>query len=413
MKRIFLIVTSCGIIALFLVAAFLSKPTIVIAQGTTPIATPTEMAPDAILAQAQAASDKAEKTSTDASNAINAVNSMLSFIQVAGIVIGAAVAVTGGLLTAAGVRQLREYSGELEKARGEMKEMRDQLRTQEEEIRGRAENAIRALTLLQLGEQQLESRNIQSALRTYLEAYALDPENRATNYFLGHIYTEEQNIKKGIDHLQRALAAGGRYPPAEAALAYALRLQADREQDPTKQKLGYAQSEEMFLKALADDPAVRDINGESVWAVLGGLYKKQHRTADAIEAYQNAEHVTPQNSYPIVNLAMLHFTQGDTETAQRYFKRSKVISERALDGNPFDYWKRFDLAIAELALGNPDGAQRQIALAISQVQNVGPLEILERDIQRLADSPQPPPDVDKLGRLVEQAVAKFKARGDK
>src|SRR5689334_953993 len=108
-KRIFLIVSFCGIIALFLASALLSKPTVVAAQGTTQVGTPTEMSPDAILAQAQAASDKADKASTDASNAINAVNSMLSFIQVAAIIIGGVVAVTGGLLTAAGVRQLREY----------------------------------------------------------------------------------------------------------------------------------------------------------------------------------------------------------------------------------------------------------------------------------------------------------------
>jgi len=406
-KRIFLSAILCSIIGLYLATALLANPTIATAQ----IATPTPQSPGDILAQAQSASDQAQKASNDASNAINAVNSMLSFIQVAAIVIGTAVAVTGGLLTAAGVRQLREYSSELEKARGEMADMRDQLKTQADEMRSRADNAIRALTLLQLGEQQLESRNTQSALRTYLEAYDLDPDNRATNYFLGHIYTEEQDIKKGIEHLERALAGGGRYPPAEASLAYALRLQADHEKDPTKQRLGYAQSEELFLKALADDPAVRDINGESVWAVLGGLYKKQHRVSDAIDAYQNAEQVTPQNSYPIINLAMLHFTEGDTDIAQRYFKRSKVISERALDGNPFDYWKRFDLAIADLALGLQDDAQRQIALAISQVQSASPLEILARDLDRLAKSPQPPVDVDKLVKLVEQAIVRLRAKG--
>src|SRR5450631_1793478 len=44
--------------------------------------------------------------------------------------------------------------------------------------------AIRALSLLQLGEQQLEAKNIKSALRTYQDAYVLDPDNSATNYFL-------------------------------------------------------------------------------------------------------------------------------------------------------------------------------------------------------------------------------------
>src|SRR5260221_6287774 len=58
--------------------------------------------------------------------------------------------------------------------------------------------AIRALSLLQLGEQQLKARNIQSALRTYQEAYALDPNNPATNYFLGYLYAENRQIEKGM-----------------------------------------------------------------------------------------------------------------------------------------------------------------------------------------------------------------------
>src|SRR5215813_11470488 len=77
--------------------------------------------------------------------------------------------------------------------------------------------AIRALSLLQLGEQQLEAKNSQSALRTYQEAYALDPDNPATNYFLGYLYTENRQIEKGIEHLKRALTQNEQYPPAEAA----------------------------------------------------------------------------------------------------------------------------------------------------------------------------------------------------
>ena len=94
--------------------------------------------------------------------------------------------------------------------------------------------AIRALSLLQLGEQQLKVRNIQSALRTYQEAYALDPDNPATNYYLGYLYTETRQIEKGIGHLKRALTQNEQYPPAEAALAYALRLQADKMTDPAR-----------------------------------------------------------------------------------------------------------------------------------------------------------------------------------
>ncbi len=371
-------------------------------QGTPQPVVTSQPSPNAddILAQAQRANDSAGK-------AVDSVNLILGFIQVAGIIIGGLVAATGALLTAAGIRTLREYSGELSKARVELGEMRDQLRAQADEIRTQSVNSIRALSLLQLGKQLLDARNLRSALSTYEEAYSLDHDNPATNYFLGHIYTQERQLEKGITHLERSLKYGGLYPPAEAALAYALRLQADQASDPVKKKLGYAEAERMFLQALNHDPAVRDINGESVYAVLGGLYKYQGRIKDAIDAYHAAESVTPQNSYPIVNLAMLHFMQGNVPEAETYFKRSITISARTLDGNPFDYWTRFDLTIALMVTGNLTEAKRHLTIAIQGLQSRSPLEIFLSDLRRMKTAPYPPANADELIEQAQQGLDKL------
>ncbi len=322
---------------------------------------------------------------------------MLAFVQVAAIVLGAVVTITGFSLTAAAIRLIQNYRKQLDEATQKIEDMQSQLKEQAEQIRGKAEGAVRALTLLQLGEQQLSERNLNAALRTYEEAYSLDPDNRATNYFLGYLYTQVKNVEDGIRHF------------AEAALAYALRLKAEHETNDTKQKRGYAEAEELFLKALQDDHQVRDINGESIWAVLGGLYKKQNRTADAINAYLEAEKVTPQNSYPVVNLAVLHFIEGDAPLAEKYFMRSVIISERKLDGNPFDYWSRFDLAVAQLVLGETSEAMKQVALAVQSLQTANPLEILQRDLERLGIAPHPPADLDQILHQVEQAIIKIKS----
>ncbi|MEP7284400.1 MAG: tetratricopeptide repeat protein [Chloroflexota bacterium] len=418
MKRSFF-AAMCIACLILMLGVLVFVPTLATAQGSqdtpTPTVTSTAVAPSTatlspadILAQAQQASDNADKTNNNANQAMNLVNSMLSFIQVAGIIIGALAAATGALLTTAGIRTIQDYSAELEKARTELDATRDQLKAQSEEIRVQSNNAIRALSIMQLGEQQLESKNMKSALRTYLEAYALDPENSAINYFLGYLYTQEQDIEKGIEHLKRSLTPGGHFPPAEAALAYALRLQADRTKDPAQRKLGYVDAERMFLKALGDDPAVRDINGESVYAVLGGLYKKQGRIDEAIQAYHEAEFVTPQNSYPIVNLAMLHFTQGHVEESESYFNRSSQISTRTLDANPFDYWSRFDLTIAMLVLGKFADAHKNLDIAIKQVHNAVPLETFLSDLKRLRDSPQPPKQIAEYIEKVENAIQAFK-----
>jgi tetratricopeptide (TPR) repeat protein len=272
--------------------------------------------------------------------------------------------------------------------------------------------AIRALSLLQLGEQQVEARNVKSALRTYQEAYALDPDNPATNYYLGYLYTESRQIEKGIEHLNRALTQNEQYPPAEAALAYALRLKADKMDDSEEKNQLYSESEQMFIDALAQDPAVRDINGESFHAVLGGLYKRLNRMDEAIEAYKAAELVTPQNSYPIINLATLYYLRGDLKQAKHYYERSAAISARMLDDNPFDYWTRFDLSAAQLVLGNLEQARWQFNLAAQHVRLVGPLETFLHDLERLKAAPTPPKNVDELIELAQNAIERLQNSGE-
>ncbi len=276
MKRTTLILCLGALTVLVMSIILLAVAPRAAAQAGTPPAaptvSPTTSAGD-ILAEARAASADAVKASADASNAIGAVNLMLAFVQVAAIVLGAVVTITGFSLTAAAIRLIQNYRKQLDEATQKIEDMQSQLKEQAEQIRGKAEGAVRALTLLQLGEQQLSERNLNAALRTYEEAYSLDPDNRATNYFLGYLYTQVKNVEDGIRHLKLALRDDYVYPPAEAALAYALRLKAEHETNDTKQKRGYAEAEELFLKALQDDHQVRDINGESIWAVLGGLYK--------------------------------------------------------------------------------------------------------------------------------------------
>ena len=149
---------------------------------------------------------------------------------------------------------------------------------------------------------------------------------------------------------------------------------------------------------------MRDLNGESLNAVLGGLYKRLNRTDEAIEAYKAAELVTPQNSYPIVNLATLYYLSGDPEQAKQYYERSVTISARKLEVNPFDYWTRFDLSAAQLVLGNLEQAKRQFNLATPYVRHVGPLETFLHDLERLKDAPTSPKGVDELVDLVRKSI---------
>ena len=137
---------------------------------------------------------------------------------------------------------------------------------------------------------------------------------------------------------------------------------------------------------------------------MGGLYKKQGRIDDAVDAYRNAERITPNNSYPVINLALLYFMRGDTAAAEPLFMRSAAISARTLDGNPTDYWTRFDLATALLILGVLEEAQQHLTNAISQMKTAGPLEIFLNDLKRLKHAPTPPDHVDEMIEHVTKAM---------
>ena len=403
--------TPLASLSLILVAVLLllTAPSPTAAQGPTNTPAPatpvppanTAPSPDEILAAAN-------KASNDADQAVNMVNTLLSFIEAIGVLGGILAALSATAFAAAGIRTISDYRTQLAKARDELEAMRDQLKAETEEVRSQGDRAIRALALMQLGEQLLEAKNTRAALRIYQDAYDLDPSNRAINYFLGELHIQEKNISQGIGHLEQTLSGGVEYAPAEAALAYALELQGNETENLDERNRFYAEAEARFLKALKIDPAVLDINGESVNAVLGGLYKRQARVEDAIRSYERAEQITPARSYPIINLAMLYFQKGRPAEAESYFRRSAALSSQALDGTPSDFWTRFDLATAQLVLGRTDEAQKNLDAAIQQLQNPHPLEILLGDFYRLKESPHPPANVDQMIETLRQAIDRLK-----
>ena len=283
-------------------------------QAATPQATPAYDQPSAddVLKEAQAAKANADAANqqanavvNNANNAVNTVNLLLNFIQAASLFGGVLASVFAILGARIGSRTLNDYRQELKQAQADLETMHSGLNHETEQVRLQADRAIRALALMQLGEQQLTRHNDRGALQMYEQAHKLDPDNGAVSYFLGELYVKTRQLDKGIEYLQRSLASDADYAPAEAALGLALRMQADRTQDPTERSITYAKSEERLLRALKIDPTALDINGEPVQAGLGALYKRQGRLDQAITAYEEAHQSAPQRTYSIVNLAIL------------------------------------------------------------------------------------------------------------
>ncbi|HVO44254.1 MAG TPA: tetratricopeptide repeat protein [Aggregatilineales bacterium] len=399
---------------LFLSAIFMVAAAPVRAQQPAPQTTPT-LSPDQILTEAEAASSAAAQS-------MNSVNLVLSFIQVGGLALTllAGLAAIFGLVSTAQYREkmdaeikalsanladeTRKLAAERDQALAELRESREQLAAQRTQladqmlqIRDRMNNSNRALALMQLGEQQLEFRNIQGALKLYKQAYDLDSDNPAINYFLGELYLHSDAIEQGRFHLDRATSQGNDYAPIEAAYGFALRLQGEREPDEPRRQWLFAQAEAQFRKALLIDDNVLNLLRESVYAWLGGFYKRQKSYAKAIEAYEHAHRVTPQSSYPVINLGNLYYAEGRVDLARAYYRQSEINATQKLERNPADYWAMLNRIVARLGLDRYDDAVADLHDLLSNQPDLNvPLAKIMGDLERMKHSPQPPPAIDRV-----------------
>ncbi len=386
-------------------------------QAATPQAPPTAASPSAqsVLEQAQAAkanadaaNQQANNTVNNANNAVNTVNLLLNFIQAASLFGGVLASVFAILGARIGSRTLNDYREELKKAQADLETMHSGLDRETEQVRLQADRAIRALALMQLGEQQLARHNVRGALQMYEQAHKLDPDNGAVSYFLGELYIQDKQLDKGIDYLQRSITTDPDYAPAEAALGFALRIKADRIANPNEQAIEYAKSEERLLRALKIDSAALDINGEPIWASLGALYKRQGRVDQAITAYEQAHQIAPSHTYPIVNLAILYYRQGKPDKALPYFEQVLSMSSRTLESNPQDYWARLDRLTAALALGKPDSVKQDLDIVLQQVTIAAPLETAVKELSHLRNAPQPLLEAEPVIVKMNDAIANLK-----
>ena len=359
---------------------------------------------------AVAANNNANNVVNNANNAVNTVNLILNFVQAASLFGGVLASIFAILGTRIGQRTLADYREELNKAYSELKELRSGLNDETEQVRIQADQSIRALALMQLGEQQLERHNIQGSLQMYKQAFDLDPNNRATNYFLGELYIQNKQLDKGVEHLQQALAGNYEFAPAEAALGYALRLQADEAPDPIQKDALYAAAEERSVKALRLDSSALDINGESVHAGLAALYKREGRIDKAIQRYEEARKVTPEKSYPVGNLANLYFMQGMSDKANEAFQQSLKMSKVTLESNPQDFWARLDRMTALIVLGEVEKAHEDLDIILQQVTSPAPLETNINELRRMKNAPHPPEHADEFIKRETEAIERMKTK---
>jgi tetratricopeptide (TPR) repeat protein len=267
------------------------------------------------------------------------------------------------------------------------------------QIREASTRATRALALMQLGEQQLELDNRKGARQLYENALEIDPDNPAINYFLGELLIHERELDRGMQLLERAQQLAEKpYAPVEAAIAYGLRLQGERATDEADRDLLYARAVKQFQHALAIDRNVLNLLRESFHGSLAGLYKRQKKYDLAIQSYERAHEVTPQSSYPVINLANLHYWRGNLNIARPYYQQSERNADTKLARNPHDVWARMNRVVARLVLGDIEGAKSDVAELEPLVEQghlaARDLSRIIGDLNLLHESPNPPAQIE-------------------
>lgn len=276
-------------------------------------------------------------------------------------VLGLLVVGLGILAAVIGVSNYASLLGQLDETNKRLQESQDildTLQTGREHIKQEISSSIQdewrtahlALSLLPLADRQYRSGNVFGALETYERAAKLDPLNPVSFYYVGYIRTQRNDVEKAEKALLTALELDPMFYHAMAALGYAYRRIGEATTDPTEKNKYFRKSETYLKQALAADDRLVDADGESWYGSLAGLYRRMGRVADAFYHYEQAAKVTPQSSYPTVNLALMALKEGRADVNAR-FERVQDLAIRKIRAELEAYWGYADLLVAELALG--------------------------------------------------------------
>jgi len=441
------------------------------AQTDTPTPTPSAPAQDITEDEAQDILREAQDANARSRDAIDTVNNMLSLIQGVGTI----ASLVGGFvtiaLTIAAVLGFRNTARNQEEIRNQFKEFRelqervskllDDTRREQDKVTAniaklehlqqsvetrflqmqgldervnekittleetttirlentdaRTENVSTAIALTQLAQQQIAINNLKAAAQTLERAAERDEENSVIQYFLGDVYVRLGEVDKSLDFLKKSMEEQQDYPDAEASYAYALRLQGDRAGeagDKLKQSRFYDEAQDIFLKLYNQFPELLDLSGESVYGALASIYRRIDDIPKAIEWYKRVREITPLNSYPVNNLALMYYLDGQTDKSKPYFRQSLEIANRTVSLSPSNYWRWFDLITAKIAL--EADTQENILSDLDRVFELDPgedpLSKLLDGLVELKKAPETPQFMAALIARVELDLATLRLR---
>lgn len=284
----------------------------------------------------------------------------------------------------------QESVKENQKIRTDFSSENSRLRTRFQEV---AAKASLSLSLTPLARQQYQSGDLKGALETYQRAAKLEEEelsqdqqqriNPVLYYHIGYILTNLNQLEEAEVHLEKALIFDENLQHARAALGYVYRRMgdvydrrakvqnlSDDERLNTLKKRNdlYAKAAKNLQTALINMPHLIDDDNESWYGALAGLYKRLGEFDKAKVYYKEAAKITPQSSYPVVNLALIRLIEvGDTEEVRELFRDVERLARYELQAELDNYWAYGDLLTAQLVLRHDEKAIRNTLAELKKI----------------------------------------------
>lgn len=365
-----------------------------------------------------------------AEDAVSAAELVLAFLEGASVLLALGV----GAAAFVGFRQAGRVQDELERLQVFRSEIDRHLPLLEHlgELKQETHDSIESLhqlidstTLLLQADMEFRLENHQSAYE-FVEAVLKDnPDNPLALYMGGWLETHHvESDDKGLSKLGRLIEMHPDWPSALAGYGVALRRDARRLSERGAPKAhvdsAYYHALSCLHRALVKDNALTDVNRESYWGPIGGIYRELGNPKEAKAAYESALKVTPGSSYPQGNIAALslHDAKADAsaeESALRAFKDTVQYATVELSTRPNSYYLIMDLAMAKTILGHLDSASLQDAAvqfeqALAMAQSPGPLGVSLRGWKFLLDGLPERDGWEAVRAQIESAIAQIESR---
>lgn len=327
-----------------------------------------------------------------ANNALSQAQDILNIVGVFTAVLGVVLAllsIGAAALAFLGVRSYREVRDSIKEVRESMAKMRVE-----------ANKTREALVYIGLADRLFNERNVAEALTMYKKAGSMLPKDAQVQYVLGRIYSGVGDYDAAISALS---ASHSQDTIEQARTLKELGLAYRRRWEVTRHEADFQQAIEHLQKSNSLNP-----NDSDTLAIMGGAYRRKKQYQESYNYYQRAWQANPGSSYALSNLASLAWRIGKQHEAQMYFGYTKTAAENRLkQGQSEKFWDYYDLALAQLALGDLAQSRQSYQRAIQETRHVTTFDGVLDNLYMLQQAPQAMSGLNEIICLVEEARGKL------